>query len=112
MWAPFYYKNIMWVLSYGRSELRGALKSFETILLSSVFPLAPRFRFLAVLDCIGFHAPDRRASLQSLGRIVFDLSCFQGVLETRRRTNKSYHRHSERSHWAHAFKKMLNAECV
>jgi hypothetical protein len=94
MWAPFCYKEIMWVLSYGRGELRGALKSFKTNLHSFVLPLAPYFRFLAVLDCIGFYAPDGQASLQSLGRFVSDLSCFQGILETRRQTNKSYHRPS------------------
>jgi hypothetical protein len=70
MWAPFWYKTVMWVLSYGRGELGGALKSFETILPSFVLPLVLRVRFLAVRDCIGFNAPDGRASLQPLGRIT------------------------------------------
>jgi hypothetical protein len=57
-----------------------------------LFSSAPRSRFLAVYGCIGFHAPDERASLQPLRRIVFELSCFQGVLEIRRQTIRRFPR--------------------
>jgi hypothetical protein len=91
MWAPFWYESIMWALSYGRVELCGALESLKLPFLGQ-FSLAPRFRFLTVHGCIGFHAPDGRASLQPLRRIVSELSCFHGVLKTRRQTNRRFPR--------------------